>query len=52
MQMMDWMHHLQEPDSTSQPQAKIDAYWRQQLPVLRQLDQRTTAALDSARVLR
>jgi hypothetical protein len=51
-QMMDWMHNLQEPDSTSQPRAQVDAFWRQQLPGLQQLDQRIKAALDSAKAIR
>jgi hypothetical protein len=51
-QMMDWMHNLQEPDSTSQPRAQVDAFWRQQLPNLQQLDQRIKAALDSAKAVR
>lgn len=51
-QMMDWMHRLQEPDSARQPRAQIEAYWRQQLPGLQRLDQRTAAALDSAGALR
>ena len=51
-QMMAWMHQLQEPDSATHPQAQVEAYWRQQLPTLHQLDQRITAALDSARALR
>ncbi|OGX90328.1 hypothetical protein BEN49_23210 [Hymenobacter coccineus] len=51
-QMMNWMHNAHEPDSTSHSGAQVAAYWQQQLPVLRQIDQRTTAALDSARVLR
>lgn len=51
-QMMDWMHNSHEPDSASHSGAQVAAYWQQQLPVLRQIDQRTTAALDSARVLR
>lgn len=50
-QMMDWMHNLQEPDSTSQPKTKVDAFWRQQLPGLQQLDQRIKAALDSAKAI-
>lgn len=51
-QMMDWMHNLQEPDSTSQPRAQVDAFWRQELPGLQQLDQRIKAALDSAKAIR
>jgi hypothetical protein len=51
-QMMDWMHNLQEPDSTSQPRDQVDAFWRQQLPGLQQLDQRIKAALDSAKAIR
>lgn len=51
-QMMAWMHELHEPDSTRQPGAQVTAYWQQQLPVLRQVDQRITTALDSARALR
>jgi hypothetical protein len=51
-QMMAWMHQLHEPDSIRQPRTQVDAYWRQQLPVLEQLDQRTRAALDSAKTLR
>lgn len=50
--MMAWMHELHEPDSTRQPRAQVTAYWRQQLPVLRQVNQHITAALDSARALR
>ena len=51
-QMMAWMHQLQEPDSTTQPPAQVAAYWQQQLPTLHRLDQRITAALDSAKALR
>jgi hypothetical protein len=51
-QMMDWMHNLHEPDSTSQPRAQVDAFWRQELPGLQQLDQRIKAALDSAKAIR
>lgn len=51
-QMMAWMHQLQEPDSATQPRAQVEAYWRQQLPTLHQLDQRIAAALDSAQALR
>jgi hypothetical protein len=51
-QMMAWMHQLQEPDSTTQPHAQVEAYWQQQLPTLHRLDQRITAALDSAKALR
>ena len=51
-QMMAWMHQLQEPDSATQPRARVEAYWQQQLPTLRQLDQHIAAALDSARALR
>lgn len=51
-QMMAWMHQLQEPDPATQPRARVEAYWRQQLPTLRRLDQRIAAALDSARALR
>jgi hypothetical protein len=51
-QMMAWMHQLQEPDSATQPRAQVEAYWRQQLPTLHRLDQRITAALDSAKALR
>ncbi|TPG72150.1 hypothetical protein EAH73_02600 [Hymenobacter nivis] len=51
-QMMDWMHNAHAPDSTSHSGAQVAAYWQQQLPVLRKIDQRTTAALDSARALR
>jgi hypothetical protein len=51
-QMMAWMHQLQEPDSATQPHARVEAYWRQQLPTLHRLDQRIAAALDSAKALR
>lgn len=51
-QMMAWMHDLHEPDSTRQPSAQVTAYWQQQLPVLQQVNQRITTALDSARMLR
>jgi len=51
-QMMDWMHNAHEPDSARHSGAQVAAYWQQQLPVLRQIDQRITTALDSARVLR
>jgi hypothetical protein len=51
-QMMAWMHQLQEPDSATQPPARVAAYWQQQLPTLHRLDQRITAALDSAKALR
>ena len=50
--MMDWMHNLQEPDSTSLPRAQVDAFWGQELPGLQQLDQRIKAALDSAKAIK
>jgi len=50
--MMAWMHDLHEPDSSQQPRAQVTAYWQQQLPVLRQVNQRIIAALDSARAIR
>lgn len=51
-QMMDWMHQLQEPDSTRQSRARLDAFWRQQIPRLRRIDQLAKTALDSAQPLR
>ncbi|MGI4885242.1 MAG: hypothetical protein ACRYFR_09815 [Janthinobacterium lividum] len=51
-QMMDWMHNAHEPDPAQHSGAQVTAYWQRQLPVLRQIGQRTAAALDSARVLR
>ena len=51
-QMMAWMHDTREPDSTKASPAQVAAYWQQQLPVLKGIDQRTAAALDSARALR
>jgi hypothetical protein len=50
--MMTWMHGVHEPDSTRQPPAQVAAYWQQQMPMLKQIDQQITAALDSARQLR
>ncbi len=50
-QMMDWMHKAQEPESTKQSRAQLNAYWQQQLPILQRINQRTTAALDSAKAL-
>ena len=51
-QMMGWMHQLREPDSTRQPRAQLDAFWQQQIPQLRRLDQLAKAALDSAQAVR
>ncbi|MFD1466802.1 hypothetical protein ACFQ48_01095 [Hymenobacter caeli] len=51
-QMMAWMHDAREPDSTKVSPAQVAAYWQQQLPVLKEIDQRTTAALDSAKALK
>lgn len=51
-QMMAWMHDAHEPDSAKVGPAQVAAYWQQQLPILKGIDQRTTAALDSAKALR
>jgi hypothetical protein len=46
--MMDWMHRYKEPDTTRLSAHQYADFWADQARQLNALDQRMTAALDSA----